>query len=84
MDPGFEQKPEQQRPQPPPVTAQLAPKPPRRKPHPARRWPVVLLSFGLGGSLLVNLVFFAVVGLTGLVLLETDRTVQEIWLRCWT
>jgi protease-4 len=44
------------------------------KPRSPRRWLTALLLLMLGGSLLVNLVLFAAVGMTGL---DTDRTIQE-------
>ncbi|MHC4175997.1 MAG: signal peptide peptidase SppA [Planctomycetota bacterium] len=68
-------------PQETPAAAQVVSQPPgppaRRGPRSARRWLLVLLLLGLCGSLLVNVMLFGVVGLTGLPSLDTDRKIQE-------
>ncbi len=68
-------------PQEPPLAAQLAgqppPTPPVRKARSVGRWLLALLLLGLCGSLLLNVMLFAVAGLAGLTSLDADRKVQE-------
>ena len=61
----------------PPLAAQLAAQPPARKARSVGRWLLALLLLGLCGSLLLNVMLFAVAGLAGLTSLDADRQVQE-------
>ena len=65
----------------PPSAAQPAgqppPTPPARKARSVGRWLLALLLLGLCGSLLLNVMLFAVAGLAGLTSLDADGKVQE-------